>query len=38
MIFHFAEATANRLTNAAVDPVANIPEFKVCAVRLEKHA
>ncbi|HDH96279.1 MAG TPA: formate dehydrogenase subunit alpha, partial [Proteobacteria bacterium] len=36
--FHFAEAAANRLTIDAVDPVANIPEFKVCAVRLEKVA
>jgi formate dehydrogenase alpha subunit len=34
--FHFAEAAANRLTNAALDPVAKIPEFKVCAVRIEK--
>jgi formate dehydrogenase alpha subunit len=34
--FHFAEAAANVLTNAALDPVAKIPEFKVCAVRAEK--
>jgi len=34
--FHFAEAAANRLTNDALDPVAKIPEFKVCAARLEK--
>lgn len=34
--FHFAEAAANRLTNAALDPVSGIPEYKVCAVRLEK--
>ncbi len=34
--FHYAEAAANRLTNPALDPVAKIPEFKVCAVRLEK--
>ncbi|WP_192498968.1 molybdopterin oxidoreductase family protein [Skermanella pratensis] len=26
---------ANLLTNAALDPVSRIPEFKVCAVRLE---
>ncbi len=32
--FHFAEAAANRLTNAALDPVSGIPEYKVCAVRL----
>lgn len=36
MPFHFAEAAVNRLTNAALDPVAKIPEFKVCAVKLEK--
>ncbi len=34
--FHFAEAAANKLTNNALDPVAHIPEFKVCAVRAEK--
>lgn len=34
--FHFAEAAANKLTNTAIDPVAKIPEFKVCAVNLEK--
>jgi len=34
--FHFAEAAANRLTNAELDPVSNIPEFKVCAVAIEK--
>jgi len=34
--FHFVEAAANKLTIAALDPKAKIPEFKVCAVRLEK--
>ncbi len=34
--FHFWEAAANVLTNSAYDPVARIPEFKVCAVRLER--
>ncbi len=34
--FHFAEAAANVLTNPALDPVAKIPELKVCAVRIEK--
>ncbi|MCD4657721.1 MAG: hypothetical protein K8S87_09280 [Planctomycetes bacterium] len=29
--FHFAEAAANVLTNDAKDPVAKIPEYKVCA-------
>jgi formate dehydrogenase alpha subunit len=33
--FHFAEAAANVLTNAALDPVSKIPEYKVCAVRVE---
>jgi anaerobic selenocysteine-containing dehydrogenase len=34
--FHFPESPANALTLAALDPVAKIPEYKVCAVRLEK--
>jgi len=34
--FHFAEAAANRLTNAALDPISKIPEYKVCAIRLVK--
>jgi predicted molibdopterin-dependent oxidoreductase YjgC len=34
--FHFIEAPANRLTNPAFDPIAKIPEYKVCAVRVEK--
>jgi len=34
--FHFAEAAANMLTNAALDPIAKIPEYKVAAVRVEK--
>ncbi len=32
--FHYAEAPANRLTNPVVDPVAKIPEYKVCAARV----
>jgi formate dehydrogenase major subunit len=32
---HYREAAANLLTNAALDPYAGIPEFKVCAVRIE---
>ena len=36
MPFHFAEAAANVLTNAALDPVSKIPEYKVCSVRVEK--
>jgi len=34
--FHFAEAAANVLTNDALDPVARIPEYKVCAARIER--
>lgn len=34
--FHFAgDARANLLTNPALDPTSRMPEFKVCAVRLE---
>ncbi|WP_163508094.1 molybdopterin oxidoreductase family protein [Fodinicola acaciae] len=34
--FHFAaEQSANLVTNAALDPVSRMPEFKVAAVRLE---
>ncbi|RLB62740.1 MAG: formate dehydrogenase subunit alpha, partial [Deltaproteobacteria bacterium] len=33
--FHFAEGAANVLTNNALDPESGIPEFKVCAVRIE---
>jgi assimilatory nitrate reductase catalytic subunit len=28
----------NRLTNPALDPISRMPEFKVCAVRIEKIA
>ncbi|OEU52942.1 MAG: formate dehydrogenase subunit alpha [Desulfobacterales bacterium C00003106] len=34
--FHFAEQPVNLLTHAICDPKAGIPEYKVCAVRLEK--
>ncbi len=34
--FHFKEAAANVLTNPALDPIAKIPEYKVCAARIEK--
>lgn len=34
--FHFpAEQNVNNLTIAALDPIAKIPEYKVCAVRIE---
>jgi len=32
--FCWAEAAINRLTNPALDPVAKIPEFKYCAVKV----
>jgi len=34
--FHFAEAAANVLTLNRVDPRAKIPDYKVCAVQVEK--
>ena len=36
MPFHFAEGAANALTNNVLDPESSIPEFKVCAVRVER--
>jgi predicted molibdopterin-dependent oxidoreductase YjgC len=33
---HYREAAANVLTNDALDPVVKIPEFKVCAVAVER--
>lgn len=36
MTFHFAESAANFLTNSAYDPVAKIPEFKACAVKVSR--
>ena len=36
MPFHFPDGNANWLTNAALDPKCRIPEYKVCAVRIEK--
>lgn len=34
--FHWSgDQSANRLTNAALDPISRMPEFKVCAVRIE---
>ena len=35
LTFHFAETPTNVLTNSALDPVAKIPETKVCAIRIE---
>jgi formate dehydrogenase major subunit len=36
--FHFVESAANVLTNPAFDPTAKIPEYKACAVKVEKLA
>jgi len=33
--FCYHEASANRLTNAALDPYGKIPEFKFCAAKIE---
>ena len=35
MTFHFREAAVNLITNPALDPIAKIPEYKVCAVKVE---
>lgn len=36
MPFCYAEGAANLLTNPALDPYGKIPEFKFCAVRVER--
>ena len=36
MPFHFPDSPVNRLTNAALDEFARIPEYKVCAVNIAK--
>ncbi len=37
--YHWAgDKAANQLTNPALDPISKIPEYKVCAVRVEKAA
>ena len=36
MPFHFPDSPANVLTNAALDDFARIPEYKVCAVNIER--
>lgn len=35
MPFHFWEGPANMLTQDALDPIAKIPEYKVCAARVK---
>jgi len=34
--FHYKESPANKLTNPALDPIAKIPEYKVCAAKVTK--
>lgn len=36
MTFHFSETSTNIITNSAGDSISKTPEFKVCAVRVEK--
>ncbi len=36
MSFHYKESAANLLTIDALDPLAKIPEFKVCAIKVSK--
>jgi len=36
MPFHFEEGSVNVLTNNVLDPLAKIPEFKVCAANVKK--
>jgi assimilatory nitrate reductase catalytic subunit len=35
--FHWGgDESANRLTNPVLDPISRMPEFKVCAVRVDR--
>ena len=34
--FAYVEAAANILTNPQLDPIGKIPEYKYCAVRIER--
>ena len=36
--FHFSEAPADALTNDALDPISNVPEFKACAAEIVREA
>ena len=36
MAFHSPETKTNMITSSACDPVTKTPEFKYCAVRIEK--
>ena len=33
--FHFSESCANQLTNPVLDSACGMPEYKVCAVKVE---
>jgi formate dehydrogenase alpha subunit len=37
MDFHFMEANPNVLLGTSLDPISKTPDYKVCAVRIEKH-
>jgi predicted molibdopterin-dependent oxidoreductase YjgC len=34
--FHYRDVLTNLLTNAALDPQAKTPEYKACAIRIDK--
>jgi assimilatory nitrate reductase catalytic subunit len=34
--FHFVESNANQITQSAFDPISREPNFKQCAVRVER--
>jgi len=36
MSFHFRDVLTNELTNNSFDPISKCPEYKVCAVKVEK--
>ena len=36
MPFHFAETNANEVTQSAFDPISREPNYKQCAVRVER--
>ncbi len=36
MSFHYRDVLTNLLTNPALDPIAKTPEYKACAIRVEK--
>jgi anaerobic selenocysteine-containing dehydrogenase len=38
MPFHFAETNSNLVTLGAFDPISREPNFKQCAVRIERYA